>query len=234
MVSCSEFLDKTASPHLKRAWSSSGWTHRGIFRAWLEEFNAYHRARHQQAFLIIDDIPAHQIDGVVLTHVTVTHVPPALAAPLQPLRQGVTAAFKKQYRHRYIERLLDQGGELDETIGWYPESVKKFREIEWISKIWETLAVHIIWNSWHLAGVTPDSVYLPFLVGKGEPKFRADYLKAVWMAKFTAPMDVDSFLSPPDEDTLPDRADEDEWGVEWKDGSRPLKGMLEGAAGYDK
>jgi hypothetical protein len=125
-----------------------------IFDEFLKSFNDYIRTKYKEkrAVLIMDNAPVHNIVlGRPLSNVICIFLPANTSSKLQPLHQGIIAAFKKQYYNlrldykRKVRKITFQSCVID--VG---------KAAELCAKSWELVSRKTIINCFLSANILPN------------------------------------------------------------------------------
>ncbi|XP_059762013.1 tigger transposable element-derived protein 1-like isoform X2 [Balaenoptera ricei] len=133
------------------------WLTPSIFQEWftgcfcpaVESYCASHGLPHR-ALLLLDSAPCHPVHlGGLSAHVRVEFLPKNTSALIQPMNQGVIAAFKAHYLHRTLSQLVQ------ETAGTDRPSVREFwrsytvmTAVDNIAKAWAELQPATMNSAW--------------------------------------------------------------------------------------
>ena len=133
------------------------WLTPSIFQEWftgcfcpaVESYCASHGLPHR-ALLLLDSAPCHPVHlGGLSAHVRVEFLPKNTSALIQPMNQGVIAAFKAHYLRRMLSQLVQ------ETAGTDRPSVREFwrsytvmTAVDNIAKAWAELQPATMNSAW--------------------------------------------------------------------------------------
>lgn len=182
---------------------------RPIFREWLERFNAYHRSCNQHALLLLDNARPHKVEDLTLSHVRVVFFTPNLTSVIQPLDQGVIAAFKRRYCRRLIQFLLNQALTNSEICA---KAINLWTAVHWALEAWGEITPAVIKRCWHHARITVTQPDLDVLCSDNTSD--DGYLQRAFddLAQYylgTTSSDLNTFINPLGENDEPDSEDEE-------------------------
>lgn len=130
------------------------WMDRTIFQTWFHNCfvpqvreNLMLKGLPARAVLLLDNAPSHPNERVLRSDdgmIFVKYLPPNVTALIQPMDQGVIAAMKKIYRGSLLQKLIDEGSNLQ--IFWKQLTV--LDAIYEVSKAWRKVKQSTIAKSW--------------------------------------------------------------------------------------
>jgi hypothetical protein len=96
---------------IKWRWNKKAWMTTAIMVDWLQLFDRQMSGR--KVPLLMDNFNAHlaavnELEVMPLKNTEVVFLPPNTTSKLQPLDQGIIAAFKARYRRSWIRFMLEQ------------------------------------------------------------------------------------------------------------------------------
>ncbi len=136
--------------------SSSAWMTGEIFYEWIHHCFIPHVSNYLKtlklplkALLLIDNATVHQCDfNTSSIQLRVLFLPPNTTALIQPMDQGVISSFKRNYRSKFMHRMIARSGaDADNLI----DSIKMFTLKDCIfmsSDTWNNIAQSTLQNSW--------------------------------------------------------------------------------------
>lgn len=131
--------------------NKKAWMVTEIMVDWLRWFDRQMAGR--KVILLMDNFSAHEAavselnalpKGSGLTNTEICWLPPNTTSVLQPLDQGIIAAFKARYRRRWITFMLEQ-----HELGFTPtERMNVLKAIQWSIRAWDEVTATTITNCW--------------------------------------------------------------------------------------
>lgn len=105
----------------------------------------------------------HELKVINLSNIKIVFLPPNVTSYVQPLDQGIIAAFKAHYR-RYVVRWLiqeaDNACNANKTISDLKPTF--YEMMQWCHQAWtEDVTQTTIRNCWRHSCITPDTWYVP-------------------------------------------------------------------------
>ena len=139
----------------KKAWMLSG-----LWYEYLRNFDQEMRIQRRNIILITDNCPSHphpnsppeNYEGPappVLTNITLLYLPPNTTSKLQPLDQGIIAAFKAAYRRQYADYMVQYFNRHSQA----PPKLNILSAIYLMADAWESIPSSTISNCWKRAGL---------------------------------------------------------------------------------
>lgn len=129
--------------------NSKGWMTGLLFQEWLRGVDRKMRLQQRRILLLLDNAPSHAIKNVDLTNVEVFFFPPNATSRLQPMDQGIIAAFKKRFRSLQLDHALDRF-EIGESDIY---KVDILRAMRWSKAAWDMISPATIQNCWRHSGL---------------------------------------------------------------------------------
>ena len=115
-----------------------------IFQEYLQDFNEQMRKQNRKVLLLIDNASSHY--KLNLSHITIKFYSPNCTSRLQSLDQGIIKAFKGYYKHRLVNKLID---EIDYSG---TKKANMYDAILWIDSAWKKVSPETIRNCFARAG----------------------------------------------------------------------------------
>lgn len=78
-----------------------------IFDEWMTTLDRSMRSQNRGILLFLDNFSGHGVSHLMLTNVTVKFFPPNTTSMLQPLDQGIINCFKRHYRDKLVQNIVD-------------------------------------------------------------------------------------------------------------------------------
>lgn len=145
--------------------NSLAWMNGEFFTHWVKSENRRMALKDRKICIIIDNARSHDIHGevkkiidgfnaFVLSHITILFFLPNVASIVQPLDQGVIAAFKMCYKRILVAWTLQQiYSRPDEDLG--KSNVDLFQAMLWCVAGWHELDDQTIRNCWRKSAILP-------------------------------------------------------------------------------
>lgn len=192
--------------------NKKAWMVTGIMVEWLRWFDNLMAGR--KVILLLDNFSAHECAvaelealplGSGLVNTEICWLPPNSTSKLQPLDQGIIAAFKARYRKRWIGYMLEQ-----HEIGLnalYTMNVLK--AVQWCIRAWDEVTPKTIANCWSHSRInlTPNPV-IP-VEDEVAKELRQQLVLLQQSDRVRQIMDVSALLNLPEEEVVDSPEDVD-------------------------
>lgn len=129
--------------------------------------NSKMRAQGRNLLLIIDNASSHAVDeaeeieinglrALRLSNVTILFLPANVTSHVQPLDQGIIAAWKARYKKKLMSWLLDQynNAVLNGAIDVRTVVPSQRQAVEWMHQAYQEMPASIISNCWRHSGTS--------------------------------------------------------------------------------
>uniref|UniRef100_A0A8C4MQP4 HTH CENPB-type domain-containing protein n=1 Tax=Equus asinus TaxID=9793 RepID=A0A8C4MQP4_EQUAS len=147
---------KSSLPVVWRS-NRNDWLTPSIFQEWftgcfcpaVESYCASHGLPHR-ALLLLDGAPCHPAHlGSLSAHVRVEFLPKNTSALIQPMNQGIIAAFKAHYLHRMLSQLVQETAGEDRPSVWeFWRSYTVITAVDNIAEAWAELQPATMNSAW--------------------------------------------------------------------------------------
>ncbi|CAI5734951.1 unnamed protein product [Peronospora destructor] len=183
---------------------------REIFRKWLTDLDANFYQQQRKIMLLVDNAAVHAgFNAEKLKNIEVVFLPPS---NLHPLTAGILTAFKRRYRQRQIQHVLDHlDADADISTAAKFDSVGVKQALTWCIGCWDAVPSSVIISCWQDTGLlyakSPDYAYKC----RGEEDAISEEL-AVMLSWLHAaePLTLEELLNLPEEGVIMDEpTDED-------------------------
>ena len=128
-----------------------------LFQEWLHILDKRMTSKKRRILLILDNAPSHVMKDVHLKSVEICFLPPNATSRLQPMDQGIIAAFKKRFRTFQLEHALEKLDEIngDNTGNRHVDIYKVdiLKAMRWCQNAWKDLSSTAIRNCWAHSGL---------------------------------------------------------------------------------
>jgi hypothetical protein len=185
--------------------NKKAWMVTGIMVDWLKWFDSQMAGR--KVILLLDNFSAHTAAvselealpaGSGLTNTEICFLPPNATSRLQPLDQGIIAAFKARYRRRWISYMLEQHEHGLNAL----DTVNVLKAIQWSICAWDEVSTKTITNCWSHSKInlTPSPIPTETDEVVGELQQQLRELQKQPQYRIHGTMDVTLLLNPPEEE----------------------------------
>ena len=133
------------------AYNKNAWMTMEIWETWLLDFNQRMKEQKRNVILLVDNAGGHNMSHKLvelLTNVNVYFLPPNTTSVIQPMDQGIIAAFKCYYTKLIILDMLNQIEEKEK----YEQIITK-QSILFIYEAWHKVSEETIKNCWRHSGI---------------------------------------------------------------------------------
>ncbi|CAH0482464.1 unnamed protein product [Peronospora belbahrii] len=177
---------------------------REIFTKWIKDVDAKFDQQQRKTLLLIDNAVVHAgLNAEELKNIEVVFLPPS---NMHPLSSGIFTAFKRRYRQRQIQYVLDHlDADTDVSTAAKFDSVGLRQALSWCISCWDAVPSSVIVRCWQGTGLmcanNPDHTY----ECHGEEDTISEEL-AVMLSWLHAadPLTVDELLNLPEEYVIMD------------------------------
>lgn len=132
----------------------------GLWYEYLSNFDHEMRIQQRNIILITDNCPSHAHPdsppenckgppSPILTNITLLYLPLNTTSKLQPLNQGIIAAFKAAYRRQYADYMVQYFNRHSEA----PQTLNIRSAIYLMADTWESIPTSAISNCWKRASL---------------------------------------------------------------------------------
>jgi len=146
--------------------NKTAWMTAAVFSQLMQAFNRKFKADKRKVLMFMDNAACHAISGgkatvveglnaIELSNMTIVFLPPNITSHVQPLDQGIIAAFKLRYRKLLVRWLLATYGSDDDTTDLSTVKPNAKQAVLWMHQAWEETTSDTIRNCWRKSGVTP-------------------------------------------------------------------------------
>jgi hypothetical protein len=156
---------RTFDPDTLVHWFSNktAWMQSGVFATTMQRYNSYFHGR--KVLMLMDNAATHQLSTVPLTQVhglnayvmsnmTILFMPANVTSVVQPLDQGVIAAFKMQYKKKMLTWTISTADtNPDSNLGKIAPDA--YKVLQWLVQVWKDMQPHTISNCWAKSGLLP-------------------------------------------------------------------------------
>jgi len=200
---------------IKWRWNKKAWMTTAIMVDWLQWFDRQMSGR--KVLLLMDNFSAHlaavnELEamplGSGLKNTEVVFLPPNTTSKLQPLDQGIIAAFKARYRRSWIRFMLEQH-ELGRNA---LHTMNVLKAIQFSIRAWDEVGSTTISRCWGHSKVNLNPSLLP-----SEPLDQAiirgiqnDLLQLRAQHQIRQLMDVNQLINPTEEEIVDPKGDVEE------------------------
>ena len=139
--------------------NKKGWMTTAIFTDWVRAINADMKRQKRNIILFLDNASSHG-QGLNLSNVTLSFLPPNTTSHLQPLDQGIIRAFKALYRKNLLRSLLSKM-DSSEDVTSLCRSVTLLDAIRWAVTAWRDVKTTTIQRCFEGAGFLPTPTAQP-------------------------------------------------------------------------
>uniref|UniRef100_A0AAV1U7C4 HTH CENPB-type domain-containing protein n=1 Tax=Peronospora matthiolae TaxID=2874970 RepID=A0AAV1U7C4_9STRA len=186
---------------------------REFFLEWITNLDAKFRKEQRKCVLIIDHSAVHAgFNAEELKNVEVVFLPLGTVKNLHPLTAGIVAAFKRRYRQRQIQHMLDH---MDADAGARTlvklDSVGVRQAMSWCNECWNAVPSSLIVRCWQDAALLFSNSFDDTSDCRGQEDAISEEL-AVMLTYLhaTNPLSVEELLNLPEESVImDDPTDED-------------------------
>ena len=166
MPCCRCFKSWSPAPFAEYHANATAWMNSKIFNEWALKFNRDMKLQKRTAVLLCDNAASHNLNGyeretmhglelVKLGNLTVVYLPPNTTSIVQPLDQGIIAAWKVAYKRKLLQWTVASfdGSAPDADLS---KVLARPREaITWGWEAWQELTPATIRNCWRKARILP-------------------------------------------------------------------------------
>ncbi|UYV70996.1 hypothetical protein LAZ67_8001364 [Cordylochernes scorpioides] len=139
----------------------SAWVDAYSFRLWLIKFQRKMAAENRHVLLTMDNCSAHDTKDLDLPNVRIGYFPANCTSRIQPLDQGIIAAFKCHFKSRLVKNALLGIKSEQTTVKWNILQAMRAMAASWDSVSSQTIK-NCFKNAWPtVEGKTADSFSLP-------------------------------------------------------------------------
>ena len=129
---------------------SSGWLHRFKRRHGIKCWRKHGEAGslNEHVLLLLDNMSAHSVDHLSLSHITVHFLPPNTTARLQPLDAGIIECLKRRYRKLFLRWRLERMEAGEES-----KRINLLQVTRFITDAYDQISNEIIRNCWRSTNI---------------------------------------------------------------------------------
>lgn len=135
--------------HNKKAWMNTV-----IMMEYLQWFDRKMEGR--KVLLLMDNYPAHEaaVEAIrirPLSNTVICWLPPNSTSKTQPLDRGITASFKRHYRKRWVQYMIQEFDAERQPL----QTMNVLKAIRWSIMAWSAVSTDTIIHCWQHSGLIP-------------------------------------------------------------------------------
>ncbi|CEG50361.1 tigger transposable element-derived protein 6-like [Plasmopara halstedii] len=189
---------------------------REIFLQWITNVNIYFKEQQRKCVLLVDNAAVHTGYNVEeLTNLEVVLFPPGTPPHLQPIAAGIVAAFKRRYRRRQIQQVLDQlDADADMSTAAKFDSIGVKQALTWCTESWDALPSTLLTSCWYETGlIFADNLNFVHESRSAEEHISEELAVMLSWLHAVNPLTVDELIYMPEENVIMDEPTDEDFCV---------------------
>lgn len=132
--------------------NSKAWMTGILFQEWLLTLDKHMAKLNRKILMVLDNAPSHVVKDLQLKSIEICFLPPNATSTIQPMDQGIIAAFKKRFRSYQLEHTLEKmdNCEVGRADIYKVDVLKAMR---WCQSAWNDISSMTIRNCWMHSGI---------------------------------------------------------------------------------
>jgi len=146
--------------------NSTAWMTGQVFSQLMHAFNRQFKLAKRKVIMLMNNAATHTVAGgktttlhglkaIELSNLTIVFLPPNTTSHVQPLDQGIIAAFKLRYRKQLVRWILAAYDAEDDTTDLSTVKPNARQAVLWLHQAWDEITPTTIQNCWRKCGLAP-------------------------------------------------------------------------------